>query len=82
MLNFYLYLQVNDGNPLRLWRSRVEVNGDADQILERILHEREQWDEDLVQSRILETVDDHTEIHQTVVKEMSSLPSRDYCVLR
>ncbi|CAK8697318.1 unnamed protein product [Clavelina lepadiformis] len=75
--------KVNDGNPLRLWRSQVEINGATpSQIMERILHERHLWDKDLLQWKVLQQPDERTQLFQTVRSEMSPQPSRDYCVLR
>ena len=74
---------MTDGNPLRMWRSQVEVCGaDPLQIMDRILNERHLWDSDLVQWKILQQPDERTQIFQVVRAEMSPHPSRDYCVLR
>ena len=60
----------------------MEVNAKPNEILNRILNERELWDDNLIKSQVLQQVDDNTQIYQSVVREMSPHPSRDYCVLR
>ena len=78
-----IYSQVNDGNPIRMWRCRVEVPGATEpQIRDRILNERHMWDSDLLQWKILYQVDERTQVFQTVIDQMSPHPTRDYCVLR
>lgn len=78
-----ILLQLNDGNPLRLWRSKVEINdSDLVQIMDRILNERHLWDEELIQWKVLLQPDERTQLFQMIRSEMSPHPSRDYCVLR
>ena len=75
--------QLNDGNPLRLWRSKVEIsNVNPDEVFNRILKERKVWDDNLVHCHVIEQPDDRTQVVQTVAKEMNPHPSRDYCVMR
>uniref|UniRef100_H2XWU5 START domain-containing protein n=1 Tax=Ciona intestinalis TaxID=7719 RepID=H2XWU5_CIOIN len=75
--------KMHDGNPLRLWRCQVEVSGATEeQLLERILHERHVWDDDLIQWKVLKRPDERTQLFQTARAEMSPHPTRDYCVLR
>ena len=74
---------MNDGIPLRLWRSKVEISGaDPIQIMDRILNERHVWDEELLQWKVVQQPDERTQLFQIVRSEMSPHPSRDYCVLR
>lgn len=82
-INMIILLQLNDGNPLRLWRSKVEINdSDLVQIMDRILNERHLWDEELIQWKVLLQPDERTQLFQMIRSEMSPHPSRDYCVLR
>ena len=79
----FLLLQMHDGNHLRLWRTKVEINDiSPDEVLNKILNERNVWDDNLVQCEVLEQPDNQTQVYQFVVSEMHPHPSRDYCVLR
>jgi len=74
---------MHDGNPLRLWRCQIEVTGASlEQLAERILSERHLWDDDLLDSKVLQHPDERTQLFQIVQAEMSPHPTRDYCVLR
>lgn len=78
-----LYLvQVGDGNPLRRWRVSVEVEAPPSVVLNRVLRERHLWDVDLLQWKVSETLDKHTEVFQYVLNRMPPHPSRDFVVLR
>ena len=74
---------MNDGNPIRMWRCRLDIPGSSEpQIRDRILNERRLWDSDLLQWKIIYQVDERTQVFQTVIDQMSPHPTRDYCVLR
>ncbi|XP_029008731.1 rho GTPase-activating protein 7 isoform X2 [Betta splendens] len=74
--------KVHDGFPLRLWKVTVEVPAAPEEILTRILREQAHWDEDLLESRVLETLDERTEVYQFVRNTMAPHPTRDHVVLR
>lgn len=77
------YKKLNDGNPLRLWRCKVEIEGvTPEQVLKRLRDERHIWDEDLIESRVVAQLDGRSECYQCVRAQMRPHPSRDYCVLR
>ncbi|XP_028655141.1 stAR-related lipid transfer protein 13 isoform X2 [Erpetoichthys calabaricus] len=76
------YKKVGDGNPLRLWKVSVEVEAPPSVVLNRVLRERHLWDEDLLQWKVIETLDKQTEIYQYVQNSMAPHPSRDFVVLR
>ncbi|XP_038617694.1 stAR-related lipid transfer protein 13 isoform X2 [Tachyglossus aculeatus] len=76
------FKKVGDGNPLRLWKASVEVEAPPAVVLNRVLRERQLWDEDLVQEKLVETRDKQTEIYQYVLRSMAPLPTRDFAVLR
>ncbi|KAJ8298015.1 hypothetical protein KUTeg_024546 [Tegillarca granosa] len=76
------YKKVADGHPLRLWKCCVDVEAPPEIVLDRIKNERHTWDEDMMNWRTIETLDNQTEIFQYVRNSMAPHPSRDYCVLR
>lgn len=79
---FHLFVQVHDGFPLRLWKVTVEVPASPEEVLTRVLREQGHWDEDLLESRTVETLDERTEVYQYVRNTMAPHPTRDHLVLR
>ncbi|RMZ95746.1 Rho GTPase-activating, partial [Brachionus plicatilis] len=77
------YKQVDDQHPLlRLWKLTIEIESCAANIRNKILGARGLWDEDLIESRIIEQINDQTDIYQYVMHFMAPQPSRDFCELR
>uniref|UniRef100_A0A3Q2Z9K5 Rho GTPase-activating protein 7 n=1 Tax=Kryptolebias marmoratus TaxID=37003 RepID=A0A3Q2Z9K5_KRYMA len=76
------YRKVHDGFPMRLWKVTVEVPASPEEVLTRVLREQGQWDEDLLESRVVETLDERTEIYQYVRNTMAPHPTRDHLLLR
>ncbi|XP_047189823.1 rho GTPase-activating protein 7 isoform X2 [Scophthalmus maximus] len=76
------YRKVHDGYPLRLWKVTVEVPASPEEVLTRVLREQGHWDEDLLESRVVETLDEKTEVYQYVRNTMAPHPTRDHLVLR
>eukprot|EP00079_Xenopus_tropicalis_P021342 XP_012812634.1 PREDICTED: stAR-related lipid transfer protein 13 isoform X1 [Xenopus tropicalis] len=76
------YKKVGDGNSLRVWKVSVEVEAPPSVVLNRILRERQLWDDDLLQSKVIESLDNQTEVYQYVLNSMAPHPSRDFVVLR
>ncbi|CAL8332557.1 unnamed protein product [Lota lota] len=76
------YKKVHDGSPLRLWKVTMEVPAGPEEVLTRVLREQGRWDEDLVESRVLETLDERTEVYQYVRASMAPHPTTDHLVLR
>ncbi|KAM9363835.1 rho GTPase-activating protein 7 [Symphorus nematophorus] len=74
--------KVHDGFPLRLWKVTVEVPASPEEVLMRVLREQGHWDEDLLESRMVETLDERTEVYQYVRNTMAPHPTRDHLVLR
>uniref|UniRef100_A0AAQ4Q4W3 Rho GTPase-activating protein 7 n=1 Tax=Gasterosteus aculeatus aculeatus TaxID=481459 RepID=A0AAQ4Q4W3_GASAC len=74
--------KVHDGFPLRLWKVTVEVPASPEEVLTRLLREQGYWDEDLLESRVVETLDERTEVYQYVRNTMAPHPTRDHLVLR
>lgn len=71
--------KVGDGHPLRLWRCVTEIDATPMEILHYILKERRQWDEYLMKCRVVEQLDEHSEIFQYAT---GGHIITDYCVLR
>ncbi|XP_032811166.2 rho GTPase-activating protein 7 isoform X1 [Petromyzon marinus] len=76
------YKKVGDGHLLRLWKTTVEVEAPPPRVLQRIRSERHLWDEDLLQWKVVETLDPNTEVFYYVLNSMAPHPARDYLVLR
>lgn len=76
------YRKVADGHPLRLWKVSTEVEAPPAELLNRILWERHVWDSSFLKWRVLQRLDQHTEIFQYVSSALPPHPPCDYCVLR
>ncbi|XP_047671602.1 rho GTPase-activating protein 7 isoform X2 [Tachysurus fulvidraco] len=76
------YKKVHDGWSLRQWKVCVDVAAGADEVLQRIVREQERWDEDLLESRVIKTLDNNTDIYQYIRDNMAPNPVTDYVVLR
>ncbi|XP_067842052.1 stAR-related lipid transfer protein 13 isoform X2 [Heptranchias perlo] len=76
------YKKAGDGHPLRLWKVSVEVEAPPSVVLNRVLRERHLWDDDLLQWKIIESLDKQTEMFQYVLNSMAPHPSRDFVTLR
>lgn len=76
------FKKVGDGNPLRRWRVSLEVSATPDEVLQRLLKERPLWQTDLLQEKVLETLDQQTDVYQYSCRNMAPQSSSDYVVLR
>lgn len=74
--------KVGDGHPLRLWKVSTEVEAPPATVLHRVLRERHLWDEDLLQSKVVEALDKNVEVYHYVTDSMAPHPRRDCVVLR
>ncbi|CAN9510389.1 unnamed protein product [Ophioblennius macclurei] len=74
--------KVHDGFPLRQWKVTVEIPASPEEVLTRVLREQGHWDEDLLESRVVETLDERTDIYQYVRNTMAPHPTKDHLVLR
>ncbi|XP_076321722.1 rho GTPase-activating protein 7-like isoform X1 [Tachypleus tridentatus] len=76
------YKKVDDGHPLRLWKLSVEVEAPPVELLNRLMRDRNVWDDTLAKWRIVSRLDNQSEIFQYVCNSFTPHPPRDYCVLR
>ncbi|XP_013792584.2 uncharacterized protein LOC106476469, partial [Limulus polyphemus] len=76
------YKKMDDGYPLRLWKVSVDVEAPPLEVLNRVLRERNVWDDSLAKWRVVSRLDNQTEIFQHVCNSLGPHPPRDYCVLR
>ncbi|NWI52656.1 STA13 protein, partial [Calyptomena viridis] len=74
--------KVGDGHPLRLWKVSTDVEAPPAMVLHRVLRERHLWDEDLLQSKVVEAVAKDMEVFHYVTDSMAPHPHRDCTVLR
>ncbi|XP_046371993.2 rho GTPase-activating protein 7-like isoform X3 [Haliotis rufescens] len=76
------YRKPTDSNPLREWKCTVEIEAPPVEVLNRVLHERHVWDEDLLNWSVVETLDKHADVFQYVCNSMAPHPTRHYTLLR
>uniref|UniRef100_A0A8B9RXQ0 StAR related lipid transfer domain containing 8 n=1 Tax=Accipiter nisus TaxID=211598 RepID=A0A8B9RXQ0_9AVES len=74
--------KVGDGHPLRLWKVSTDVEAPPATVLHRVLRERHLWDEDLLQSKVVEALDKNMEVYHYITDSMAPHPRRDCVVLR
>ncbi|KAM5146014.1 stAR-related lipid transfer protein 8 [Mantella aurantiaca] len=74
--------KAGDGNPLRLWKVSTEVEAPPSSLLHRVLRERHLWDDDLLQGRVVETLEQNTDLFHYVTDSMAPHPRRQFLVLR
>ncbi|NXU47192.1 STA13 protein, partial [Turnix velox] len=74
--------KVGDGHPLRLWKVTTDIEAPPATVLHRVLRERRLWDEDLLQGKVVESLDKNMEVYHYVTDSMAPHPHRDYVVLR
>jgi len=67
---------------LKLWRCWVDVEAPPRELLQRLLRERDAWDDDIIKWRIVRKLSDNCDVFQFVVNDMPPHPTRDYCVVR
>ena len=72
----------HDFIPLRLWKLTIEIDACASDILNKLLKGRHEWDDDLGELRVIETISNQTEIYQYSLHLMAPQPSRDFVELR
>lgn len=60
----------------------MEVEAPPSVVLNRLLRERHLWDDDFSQAKVIETINNQTEVYQYVVDSMAPHPSKDFVVLR
>lgn len=77
----YRKIESND-YPIRLWKVSTELNATPSVALQYILREQHAWDPSLQQSKILETLDEDTEIYHYSIESMPPVPCKEYVVLR
>ncbi|XP_072190668.1 rho GTPase-activating protein 7 isoform X1 [Excalfactoria chinensis] len=76
------YKKACEGPPLRLWKTTIEIAATPEEVLNRLLKEQHLWDEDLIDSKVIEPLDSQTDIYQYVQNSMAPHPARDFVILR
>ncbi|XP_075429687.1 stAR-related lipid transfer protein 8 isoform X2 [Ascaphus truei] len=74
--------KVGDGHSLRVWKVSTEVEAPPTALLHRVLRERHLWDDDLLEGKVVETLDQNTEIFHYVMDSMAPHPRRQFLTLR
>ncbi|PVD34960.1 hypothetical protein C0Q70_06241 [Pomacea canaliculata] len=77
-----MYRKPQDNHPLKQWKCSVEIEAPPIEVLNRILHERHTWDDDLLSWLVLERLDRHADVFQYVLNCMAPHPPRVFTVLR
>lgn len=60
----------------------VEIPATPEEVLNRIVKEQHLWDEDLLDAKVIETLDSQTDVYQFVQNNMAPHPARDHVILR
>ncbi|XP_060680028.1 rho GTPase-activating protein 7 isoform X1 [Hemiscyllium ocellatum] len=76
------YKKVCDGPPLKLWKACIEIPGSPEDVLWRIVRDRQLWDDDLLSSKVIESLNSQTDIYHYVQTSMAPHPTRDYVLIR
>ncbi|XP_076869693.1 rho GTPase-activating protein 7 isoform X2 [Brachyhypopomus gauderio] len=74
--------KVHDGWSLRQWKACVEVGAGPQDVLQRIVSEQASWDEDLLEARVLESLDHSVDVYQYARHSMAPHPPTDHVLLR
>lgn len=74
--------KVSDGYPLRLWKSSAEITAPPNEVLERILHERHIWDERILETEVLETTDNDSDVICYILDGSRTMPRSVVCTMR
>ncbi|XP_063784305.1 rho GTPase-activating protein 7-like isoform X2 [Pseudophryne corroboree] len=72
----------SDDYPIRLWKASTEIEATPQMVLQHILREQHTWDPNLHQSKIIETLDEDTEIYHYSTESLPPLPCKEFIVLR
>ncbi|TRY93119.1 hypothetical protein DNTS_007759 [Danionella cerebrum] len=76
------FKKVDDGYPLRLWRGTTEVEAPLQEVFHRILREHDQWQRDLVNSEVVETVEKDVEVYHYILEAAGARPPLQHLLLR
>ncbi len=60
----------------------IELEASPTDVLNKLLRHRAEWDDDMGESRIVETLSSQADIFQYSMNMMAPQPSRDFCELR
>lgn len=71
-----------DGHPLRQWKCSVEIEAPPIEVLNRVLHERHTWDDDLLSWCVVERLDKHADVFHYVLNSMAPHPPRHFTIIR
>lgn len=81
-VDFFFKLVQDDDYHLRLWKLSVELDAPPLDILNKLLKFRFEWDEDLLEMKVIENLTNQTDVVQFVMNLMPPQPQRDFCELR
>nr|ACI90382.1 StAR-related lipid transfer (START) domain containing protein-like protein [Philodina roseola] len=70
------FKKLDDGHPLGLWKCSIEISAPPLEILNRLLNERNLWDDDFQSGSVVEQLNRHTHVYQYVINSMAPLASR------
>ncbi|ESP02126.1 hypothetical protein LOTGIDRAFT_111575, partial [Lottia gigantea] len=72
----------HDTHPLREWKATVDIEAPPVEVLNRLLHERHIWDEDMLSWAEVEQISKNSDVFQYISNSMAPQPTRHYCILR
>ncbi|XP_077597110.1 stAR-related lipid transfer protein 13-like isoform X2 [Stigmatopora nigra] len=76
------FKKVADGNPLRRWRVSTEVAAAPNEVLRRLLRERPLWQSQVREEKVVETLDEQSDVYRYSCGNMAPHPRTDFVVLR
>ncbi|KAK6173294.1 hypothetical protein SNE40_016771 [Patella caerulea] len=76
------YRKPHDSHPLREWKCTVEIEAPPVEVLNRLLHERHMWDEDMLSWAEVNQISNNADVFQYISNSMAPQPTRHYCLLR
>lgn len=77
------YKNIEDDNAgIRLWKLSIEIDAPAKEILDQILNARSEWDDELVDFKIIDSLNSQTDLIQYAMHFMPPQPNREFCELR
>uniref|UniRef100_A0A1I8G2C9 Rho-GAP domain-containing protein n=1 Tax=Macrostomum lignano TaxID=282301 RepID=A0A1I8G2C9_9PLAT len=74
--------KLDDKCPLRLWKAVMNVEADPTRILNRIVQDKASWDPDVLNSELVEMIDDNSDVTRFTLTSPPAQPAREQCVLR
>lgn len=76
------FKNLNDGLDFKLWKGVITINSSVENVFERIMHNRPTWDDSIVEEKIIQVIDNQTDIVYLSFQSLSSILNRHYKIIR